>query len=323
MSWTEHANDTLRMFLENIIAEGRLAERFGLDASSNDIIESSREALQDVIHRGLPMAKLMDESDLILHAEGPAVRDNAPSLAAFSWMAGTVQSSLRELSRSIFDLLERDARMLSRNLDLRVTGTAPGSLYMGFAIGTRSADLLANEAEPVMRHIRDTVHTLPLLTLAIGDNEISSEAAQIVPDAAERDSSFAALLKLSPTGKRGIHTIDLSAPGFSRGSLSQRERVVLHDALRAPVLANKRHGSFVGQIRQIDLDTQRMHLRNVSGVGSLRCALPLLDLHQAKLLIGEQVRAEGEYEMDRNGRPRLLLVNRIDPISIPSQGELL
>jgi hypothetical protein len=323
MSWTDHANDTLRMFLENIIAEGRLVERFGLETSASDIITSSTDALHDVIHRGLPMARLMDESDLILHAEGPAVRGDSPTLSAFSWMAGTAQASLRDLSRSIFDLLDRDARRLSKNLDLRVTGTAPGSLYMGFAIGSPGPDLLANDPDHVIKHIRDAVHTLPQLALAIGDEEISPEAAEIVPDAAERDSSFAALLRLSPTGKRGIHTVDLSAPGFTRGSLSQRERVVLHDALRAPTLANKRYGVFAGEIRQIDLDTRRMHLRNVQGVGSLRCALPLLEPHQAKLLIGEQVRAEGEYEVDRNGRPRLLLVHQIDAVSAPSQGHLL
>jgi hypothetical protein len=323
MSWTDHANDTLKMFLENIIAEGRLAERFGIDASSKDIIDASSDALQDVIHRGLPMARLMDDSDLVLHAEGPAVRGESPMLSAFSWMAGTVQASLRELSRSIFDLLEKDAKRLSRNLDLRVTGTAPGSLYMGFAIGRPEGGLFVGDREPVIAHIRDTVHTLPSLSLAIGDDEISPSAVEIVPDAAERDSSLAALLRLAPTGKRGIHTVDIAAPGFGRGTLSQRERVVLTDALRMPTLANKRYGTFVGEIRQIDLDTRRMHLRNVTGVGSLRCALPILDLHQAKLLIGEQVRAEGEYEVDRSGRPRLLLVQRIDPTSAPEQPRLI
>ena len=314
MIWTEHADSTLRMFLENMVAESSLAQKYGLEASPQSIVDASREALWDVIHRSIPLARVMDQSDLVLHAEGPGVKDDSPSLSAFNWLAGTAEQTIRRLSGSLFDLLERDARQLGKALDLRVTGIAPGSLYMGFALLAPQGGLIASEDEPVFAEIREALHLLPVLTGAIGEEEISPAASEMVPDAAERDAVFTALHRLSPTGKRGIHTLDLTAPNGKGGTLSQRERTVLADALRRPNLTNRKHGKFAGEVREIDLDTQRMQLRHVTNVGSLRCVLPALSKDKAKHLLGELVSVTGDYESDRNGRPRLILVEEIQEL---------
>jgi hypothetical protein len=315
MSWTQHAELTLKMLLENMVAEGRLARDFGLDASPEQIVAASSDALQDVIFRSLPLASVMDRSDLVIHAEGPSVREASPSLAAFNWIAGTAERSIRKLSSNIFDLLERDARRLSNALDLRMTGMAPGSLYLGFSIAAPRDDLISSGDEPVYLQIRDAIHQLPILVAAIDQEEVSGLAAEILPDAAERDAALTALHQLSPTGRKGVHTLDLTAPGTKRGRLSQRERVVLADALRRPKLANRHRGSFSGEVREIDLDARRMHLRNVPGIGSLRCVLPDLDSEVAKHLLGEFAAVEGVYEVDPSGRPRLLLVENVRPLA--------
>lgn len=322
MSWTDHANQTLQAFLENIVAEGKLAQQYGIEATPAQIVDASREVLYDVIHRSLPLARVMDHSDLVLHAEGPGVKGESPKLSAFNWMAGTAESAIRRLSSSLFDLFERDAKRLAKALDLRVTGMAPGSLYMGFAIVPPEADLIPLEDEPVFAQIKAAVHQLPTLTEAIEDESLTQAATEIMPDPAERDAALAALYRLSPTGKRGIHTLDITAPGTKRGVLSQRERVVLADALRRPQLANRKQGMFTGEVREIDLDSRRMHLRNVPGVGSLRCVLPELDSGMAKHLLGEFARVEGFYEADRSGRPRLMLVDAVHPLDKARQSRI-
>ena len=98
---------------------------------------------------------------------------------------------------------------------------------------------------------------------------------------------------------------------------------MLADALRRPHLANRRRGAFTGEVREIDLDARRMHLRKVQNVGSLRCALPALDNAKAKLLLGEFARVEGEYEADRDGRPRLMLVENAEALPRAHQSRLL
>lgn len=314
MTWSKHASDALQAQLENMIAEAVLAERFGIEAPPAAILAGHKSALQDLLYRSIPLAKVMDGSDLVLHAEGPSVQADAPKLSAVNWVAGTAERTIRKLSGSLFDLLERDSKRLSRKLDLRMTGMASGSLYMGFAIGEFPTLCGLWDDEPVIDRIREAVRQLPVVTEAIDDRGAAENLGEIVPDPAERDATMSALHSLAPTGKRGIHTLDMSSPGNRPSSLSQRERILLADALRHPKLLNKHHGRFTGEVREIDLDARRIHLRGTASGGSLRCVLPELTRDQAKLFLGEQVQVSGEYETNKQGRPRLILVDEIRPV---------
>lgn len=308
--------------LENLVATAQGAARLGLEASPQQLVSGMEGALLEIIRTSFPLEHLLDTSDLIFHAEGPAVRGDAPSLAAFNWLSGTTERSLRKLAGELFDLLERDVRKLRQALDLRLTGMAPGSLYLGFALAPPSEDLITPEDEPVFTRLRDAFRHLPGLTEAIGDEAVNPLATEIIPDAAERDAALLALHSLAPTGKRGIHTLDMTSPGSSRGTLSQRERVVLADALRHPTLRDRKHGTFTGEVREVDLDRHRLHLRGIAGGGNIRCVLPVLDRGQAKAVLGEFARVTGQYESDRHGRPRLMLVESVEPLPRASQRPL-
>lgn len=321
--WTEHALGTLDGLLQNLVAEGRLAQRHGLDATPAQIVDSNRDLLMDLITRSLPMAAVMDGSDLVLHAEGTAVHSRHPTLSAFNWLSGVAERTVRRFSSQLFDLPERAAKRLRRNLDLRLTGMAPGSLYLGFCIAEMPPSLLPASDEPVLTTIRDSVHLLPETAAQIGREAILPAINELLPDPAQRDVSLEALLALSPTGKRGITSVGITSPGVPSSSLSPRERIILKDALAHPKLINRRAGSFVGSLHEIDLDTHRFHLRGVPSVGSLRCAIAPLTKAQAKELLGEWVRVEGEYEVDRNGRPRLMLVSRAVALPAAPQQALL
>lgn len=315
-------NAYFRALLENMVAMGQLAEKHGQSVSAAELVTANEGALLDIIRTSFPLENLLRTSDLIFHAEGPAVRENAPSLSAFNWLSGTTEQAIRKLSRALFDLHERDAKKLARALDLRLTGLAPGSLYLGFAIAPPAPTLLAFGDEPVFAQIKEAIRLLPSVSDAIGDESLSPVVAELLPDAAERDATIETLHKMSPTGRRGIHSLDIAVPGVSHGKLSQRERVVLADALRRPTLVNRKKGTFVGEVREIDLDANRLHLRNVAGVGSLRCVLPTLDSGAAKTMLGEFARVHGEYEADKNGKPRLMLVERAEPLPSAKQNGL-
>lgn len=315
-------NAYFRALLENMVTMGQLAEKHGHSVTATALVEANESELLEIIRTSFPLENLLKTSDLIFHAEGPAVRDNAPRLSAFNWLSGTTERAVRKLSRALFDLEERNAKKLSSALDLRLTGLAPGSLYLGFAIASPDSGLLAHEDEPVFARIKEAVRLLPSVSDAIDDEAMSPLVSELLPDAAERDATIEALHKMAPTGRRGIHTVDLSSPGGSHGTLSQRERVVLADALKHPTLANRKAGTFVGEIREIDLDANRLHLRNVNGVGSLRCVLPTLDSYAAKGMLGEFARVQGEYEVDKNGKPRLMLVDHIEALPRDKQDDL-
>lgn len=281
------------------------------------------DMLQSLYVADLPLARLLDDSDIVMHAEGPGVRNARPSLAAVNWLTGTAQRSLRSLSAGLFEMLQRDVAAFQRMLDLRLTGIAAGSLYAGFAVAAPPADLLPSDDEPVIAAVRDAVHALPRISACINDESISPDVRDVAPDPAQRDNAFTALLELAPTGRQGIHTLTIAAPDAPRASLSQRERVVLRDAVERPRLANRKRGTFTGELLEIDLSKRRFHIRNVPTVGSLRCVTPAaLDRSDAKELLGEQVRVSGEYETDHSGRPRLMIVTEVIPVPAPTQIEL-
>ncbi|HZH44274.1 MAG TPA: hypothetical protein VEY50_09355 [Lysobacter sp.] len=322
MSWAEHADQTLTAVLENMVAEGLLAKSVGMNLTPRQVVDASRGFLLDVIRTAMPLARIMDASDLVLRADGPAVEEAAMKLSAVNWLTGTAERAIRGLSRALFDLASRDAHAFSRALDLRLTGFAPGSLYAGFAVVRPPSDLLDEDDEPAIATVKDTLHSLPEIPRLIEGDAISPAIRDVLPDPAKRDAAVDTLFRLAPTGRRGIDSIDISTPGGRSAALSPQERVTLKHVLDRPQLHQRKVGAFSGELREIDLDMRRFHLRNVANVGSIRCVIEALDRRQAKHALGEFVRVEGEYETDREGRPRLMVVRALRVLERAHQGEL-
>uniref|UniRef100_E6PP51 Uncharacterized protein n=1 Tax=mine drainage metagenome TaxID=410659 RepID=E6PP51_9ZZZZ len=323
MNWTDNADQSLRAVLENMVAEGLFAQSLGMQVTPAQVVSASHAMLLDLIRVSLPLAQVMDQSDLVLHAQGPALREGALRLGAFNWVVTTAEKALRRLSSNLFDLAQRDAKRLSRGLDLRLTGMAPGSLYIGVKIESVVSALFTVADEPLIVTVRETVHSLPRASSLIGEDRISTAALRdVVPDPAQRDSLLETLLSLTPTGRQDIETVNVGAPGEKSAALSKRARLVLRDYLRRPDLLQRKTGAFVGEVREIDLDAGRFHLRGVQGVGAIRC-VATIDHTRAKLMLGETVRIRGDYECDRNGKPRLMLATEIEVIPAPRQAPLL
>lgn len=131
-------------------------------------------------------------------------------------------------------------------------------------------------------------------------------------DPALRDSAVIAAWNLSPTAQSGIHTIEVASRAGDHGTLSNRERMVLKTVIGRSVLHEVKSGTFVGSFRAADLDTRRGVLREVAGLDrAIRCILDDNMEADAKLLFGGRVKAEGDYETDAEGRPRLMRIRRL------------
>jgi hypothetical protein len=266
-------------------------------------------------------------SDLVVHAEGPDLRDPMPALRATTWLCEVANKHLRQLAVATMDLADHDKRQIARNINLRLAGLAPGSLYAGFRLlPEREDDLLSIEQGSAYDDARTAMQSLALVSEFVGDDGLLPDIAEAIPDPAVRDASLNAAFHMAPTGRLGVHTLGLSVPGAESGELGQRERVILRDALRRPELADGKRGRFVGEVRELDMDKTRFHLRGVSGVGTLRCVLPEIpQSREAKSLIGETVSVTGRYAADPQGRPRLLLIDSFDAIKVierPNQHRL-
>lgn len=312
MSHEDHALKAARVFLENMVAEGLLAKQVGMEVTPAQVVDSTIGKVLGIVEHDLPLARLMDASDVLLHAEGPGAAHGMPWIGALTWLLSTTQTTIKRLSAAALDLWGADGHALARHLDLRVPGVVPGSLWVGVKLVPPQADLLPQDTA-LMERLSDQLGQLPALTRYIDDEGLRPGIEQAAPDPALRDVQLSALYRLSPTGRRGIHTLELSAREHGTASLSQRERVVLHEAIAHPSRALGREGAFVGDVREADLDKTRIHLRNVPDVGTLRCVMPELPTAQATALLGQRCRVQGRYQTDTAGRPRLMFVEHIEP----------
>ena len=313
MSYKESSNNAMRVFLENMVGAGLLAKEIGMNPTPSKIVDASFAQIMKIAQESLPLARVMDESDLVLHAEGPGALHDLPWLSALNWITSTAESNLRHLSSNMLDLLGADGKILSKKIDLRLTGMAPGSIWVGVKMMPPPVDLLPEDSA-FLNTMAEQIGKLPEITRFIDDEGINPDLEEASPDPALRDIQLSTLYRFSPTGRRGIHTLEISSRDSGAASLSQRERVVLREAIARPDTKKSIEGSFVGHVREADLDKTRIHLRGVKEIGTLRCVMPTLTADKARSLLGNLVRAEGRYLTDKNGKPRLLFIERIIPI---------
>lgn len=315
MSQHDHTVEQTRMFLENMVGFAMRASSSGLDLTPRQVVGTTLSKIVEIAEQHFPLAKVLDDSDIVLHAEGPGAANAMPWLSALNWVTSTAEQNLKSLAVAYFEMKGANGKQLAKHLDPRLTGMAPGSLWIGIKLDTAAADPYLGPEFAEGISLADEIRNLPALARYIDDEGMRSGVEEVAPDPAMRDISLGALLKFSPTGRKGIHTLEIATKTEGLVSLGQRERVVLREALDRPSMQEARAGSFVGQIREADLDKSRLHLRSVKDVGTVRCILPELNAHQASQLLGKYVRAVGSYQTDKMGRPRLMFVERFEEVS--------
>lgn len=316
-TWVEQVHKRASVFQDQIVAARHAEIETGANLAG--MLALLQRKLREIYEDEMPLAKIYDGSDIVFHAEGPSAAGSMPGLHAFNWLCSSAERQLRHLARSIFDLSDKDSKRLANRLDLRFSGFAPGSIYAGFSLADIPQILDSDEPEDVHAQLRFAIRQLPAIPEFIGDETLSGEINELIPDPAMRDASLEAVFKLSPSGRAGIHTIDISSPQEKNAALTSRERVVLREALKKPMQGIRRIGRFVGDVREIDLDSGRFHLRNIDTIGTLRCVLPQVSSEDGKQMLGNKVMVEGEYELDSSGRPRLLFANSISPVAMLSE----
>jgi hypothetical protein len=193
-------------------------------------------------------------------------------------------------------------------LDMGLVGLAEGSLYIGF-----SAD--ENDDADLTRNAIDTIAIASKLVAS--DQPLEALAAEF-QDPAVRDMAVAAIRHLSPSGHAGITEIALLGRRVHhRVSLSTETRRHARRLMAQPPLATEQRPlpsttSFVGTIRELDLDASRFEIRNVDGFpGGVRCAHEL-DEQDVKRLVDLRVRVKGRPEYGPGNDVRLLWVDEVE-----------
>lgn len=307
------------IWIEQMAGIIALADKLGQPRPS---LASYQSQIAKLYEEELELSRLLDTSDIIVHASGTAIQNHRAAVGAVATLFANVEKQIKRLAQSVLHLGIADSKKAMKMLDVRLTGIAPGSIYAGFVIETPPhSELLGTEEQNVMMdNIKAATLSITNVPQCINESGYISEGlAEFVPDPAVRDSAILAAYHLSPSGRGGISSIDLINPaqrGSQLATLSASHRLLLREVTQNNPLIQSRTktGSFIGHLTKIDLDKSRVDLRGIGtpGFDSIRCILPALTVEKGREILGQRVKVSGQYEETPSGRPGLMQVARID-----------
>jgi len=307
-TFTAVAREQIRLVQDRLLALARWAEGAGADESATELLSQPyRRLLDEMYEHELPLAKLADASDLLLHVHGPAASAPTPRISVITRLLGGTRDEVTRLAKQLGGVT---SVRVPAALDMGFVGVAEGSLYLGFSTDDEADAELTREAV-------DRIATASKLVTADQSLEV---IANELPDPAVRDMTVAAIRHLSPSGHAGITAIDLLGRRVPhRVSLTTETRRHARRLMAQPPAgfmsgALPSTSVFVGTVRELDLDASRFEVRNVEGYpGAIRCAHEL-DEQDAKRLVDLRVRVKGRPEYGAGGAVRLLWVDEIEAL---------
>jgi hypothetical protein len=316
-------------------AMGALRAGMERDNMPPDAIDAYLEPYQREMERlygeDLVLAKLMDESDLFIKITGEDARRGLPSISMVGTMLKRIQRGIVKIAQTLRDLPGSHVMTNPKErIEPGLLATAPGSLYVGFKLPShKEFSLLMGEEDPVYMSTRQAMHVLgesiQLLAVTGGKGELD----EINDDPVVQDAILSTVRSLTPDDRKDGLKIDTLSGGAGKAQgnqpalptsrmpiapLTASTRQVIKDRLKAPAQGGEWR-QFKGIVRAIDLDEQRLTLRQIEGGPSeLVCALgEKLSSDELMRLVDKSVEVGGPVKLKKN-KPRLLQVEYlIDP----------
>lgn len=273
------------------------------------LLEPFREMMDELYERDLPLAKLVDDSDLLLHVHGSAVSARVPRVAILSSLLTQTRDQVTRLGKQIAGVT---TSRVPKNLEMGLVGIAGGSLFVGFS----AAEASAPDADGHGDVTREAIETMARVSALVADDATLQAIAESVPDPAIRDIAVDAVRLLAPSGQVGITEVEVMGRCVQRAvSLTSATRRVARSLMSKPAGKAEKRVEFIGTVRWLDLDAKRFEIRNVEGnEDDVRCAYELPD-DEVRELINKRVRVAGTPESGPGRRSvRLLWIEQLETL---------
>lgn len=310
--WSRQVRSQARLVIDQIaVTRARLLE---LGVENSDSLSSYYSMLEDLFSRDLALADVRDNSDLVIRVEGNAF-DKNPRLQLVTSVFENVTNQVTDLTKAILGLWA-DGRVTPAAIDLGLTGVARGSLILGLSANPQKRakrgellgehDTIVTSTKKALKIIDEVAHTV----YKDRENVSVEDVSHVVADPKVRDAALVALQRISPSGRRGIETVSVSAAANlgPPAELTVEHRRAIRQSLFKPVIRGDEI-QFQGNVREIDLDARRFDLRGIANeqVRDVRCAYRDVAGINPRHLLGATVRVRGLVER-ADEIPRLMSV---------------
>jgi hypothetical protein len=298
--WTSAARDRIRDVQDSLIQMSGWARDANASAADTErLLTPYRELLETLYEKDLSLARLVDDSDLLLHAHGPAASGPSPRVSVLARLLTFTRDEVTRLAKQIAGI---STIRVPASLDMAFAGVAGGSLFVGFKVASSTEAKLT----------QDAIKTIARACQLVSENVSVRDIAIAIEDPAERDMALAAVRHLSPSGHLGISEIEILGTQVKEPTSLTTDTRRHARAIMAQPASEAEHVTFVGTVRELDLDANRFEIRNVEGqVEDVRCAHELGEI-EAKALVDKRVRVRGVPEYGARKVVRLLWVDEVE-----------
>jgi hypothetical protein len=313
-TWSSVLRRRARLLQQQILSLQRLAEEAGADEEKIERYCAPYYRMLDAIYEeDMPVARALDESDLLLHLDGEGLQSKNPRLSLVTGIMGDVRKQVGAMIRTLVSSFS-EAVELPREFELGLSSFARGSLYLGFCLPEPGAGLAVLPGDPFFEASRQALSTFGAITELFDRPDAYDSIRRDFADPKLRDAALSAVGQLAPSGRRGVSSVAIGGralPGHRWHTLTPDTRQQVRAWLEQPVLGDEMI-ELTGRVRAIDLDLRRFDLRRIDGgnLPDLRCIYAAASDAPAKGWLDSTVRVRGRVETYQ-GAARLLQVESV------------
>ena len=128
-AFQQATRDQIRLVQRGLLKVGQLRLKYGdREAAIRRREQPYEEMLEKLYVRDLPLAKLGDESDLLVHLKGPGASAPTPKVSILTKMLTGTRDQVTKLAKQLANI---DSTRVPPGLDMNLVGLARGSLFIG------------------------------------------------------------------------------------------------------------------------------------------------------------------------------------------------
>lgn len=265
MSWLETTQNRVKLLNKQIAFIYDISIKSGM---SEDEAEAACKPyyglLEEIYTNEMPLARILEYSDLVLHVEGKSASKLNPKASIVANIIKDAKEQIGGVAKAFANIL--NTRGIPEELELDFTGLAPGSIYVGFSV-TKPEDYDTDQIsldQGLYEATKNAVKGIGTAARIIASKSDWSELEAKFPNEFERSALMKAVYNLSPSTRKGIDSVSISGALIGEGTLTPEIRKTIKEYTEIKDEPND--FCVEGRMREIDLDKREFEIRSISNL---------------------------------------------------------